>query len=58
VLYPSATLAKTSNSVIVTINYRLGVYGNLVTTNLVAEDARANWGLQGLTMWSLSYITD
>jgi len=49
VLYDSRILAAISNSIVVTINYRLGALGNLVTSNLMQEDPILNWGLQGDT---------
>jgi len=46
-MYDSRILSALSNSVVVTINYRLGIFGYLVTSNLVAEDPTVNWGIQG-----------
>ena len=44
--YPSAQLALASNSVIVTINYRVGLFGFLVLPELIQENAILNYGLQ------------
>jgi len=44
--YPSAQLALASNSIIVTINYRVGVLGFLVLPELIQENAVLNYGLQ------------
>eukprot|EP01102_Stenamoeba_stenopodia_P007554 TRINITY_DN2118_c0_g1_i2.p1 TRINITY_DN2118_c0_g1~~TRINITY_DN2118_c0_g1_i2.p1 ORF type:complete len:563 (-),score=125.06 TRINITY_DN2118_c0_g1_i2:61-1749(-) len=46
ILYDSRLLSAMSGQVVVTINYRLGVFGFLATSNLVDENPVLNWGLQ------------
>ncbi|MEY4763763.1 MAG: Para-nitrobenzyl esterase [Pseudomonadota bacterium] len=44
--YDGATLARKTDAVVVTINYRLGVFGFLTTSGLTAENKAVNFGLQ------------
>jgi para-nitrobenzyl esterase len=44
--YDASVLARKTDAVVVTINYRLGVFGFLTTSGLIAEDKAVNFGLQ------------
>ncbi len=44
--YDGSVLARRADAVVVTINYRLGVFGFLSTPSLVAEQKAVNFGLQ------------
>ncbi len=44
--FPSSNLALLSEGIIVTINYRVGVFGFLVLPELIQENAVLNYGLQ------------
>ncbi|NVB41733.1 carboxylesterase family protein [Pseudenhygromyxa sp. WMMC2535] len=44
-IYDGATLAKTQDVVVVTINYRLGSLGFLATPELLAESGTGNFGM-------------
>eukprot|EP01102_Stenamoeba_stenopodia_P007556 TRINITY_DN2118_c0_g2_i1.p1 TRINITY_DN2118_c0_g2~~TRINITY_DN2118_c0_g2_i1.p1 ORF type:complete len:557 (-),score=113.23 TRINITY_DN2118_c0_g2_i1:19-1689(-) len=45
-LYDGRALTWISGQIVVTFNYRLGVFGFLATSNLVEENPSLNWGLQ------------
>lgn len=45
-LYPGSVLAAKENVVVVTINYRLNIFGFLATPSLVNESPVLNYGLQ------------
>jgi len=45
-MFPAANLTVSSNSIVVTINYRLGLFGFLVLPQLVNENHVLNYGLQ------------
>lgn len=44
--YDASVLARKADAVVVTINYRLGVFGFLTTSGLTAENKAVNFGLQ------------
>jgi len=44
--YDASALATKSNSIVVTINYRLGLFGFYVLPELIQESAVLNYGLQ------------
>jgi para-nitrobenzyl esterase len=44
--YPAAGLAQTGRAVVVTINYRLGVFGFLALPELQKQDPKMNFGMQ------------
>jgi para-nitrobenzyl esterase len=44
--YDASVLARKTDAVVVTINYRLGVFGFLTTSGLTAENRAVNFGLQ------------
>ncbi|MFT3856320.1 MAG: carboxylesterase family protein [Aquabacterium sp.] len=44
--YDASVLARKTDAVVVTLNYRLGVFGFLTTTGLTTEDKAVNFGLQ------------
>lgn len=44
--YDGAPLARQANAVVVTVNYRLGVFGFMALPSLQAENAAANYGIQ------------
>ncbi len=45
-MFPAANLTVSSASIVVTINYRLGLFGFLVLPQLVDENHVLNYGLQ------------
>jgi len=53
--YPSSKLAAEANAIVVTTNYRLGVFGFLALEELVHEDNMLNYGLLDQQM-ALSWV--
>jgi para-nitrobenzyl esterase len=44
--YDASTMVRKTDAVVVTINYRLGVFGFLTTAGMATEDKALNFGLQ------------